>query len=194
MLALKSFGHSLKGAVRSLTLLAALIQSDGARAMDREAFIKAGLCEFMMRLWTIHQHPAAQDRFLVASVKGRAQSYVQCMLLAGDSQILCEAASGISGPQGALQLQPDQVRRLMQEGFEQGGAGGNFQRMSVAGDDLETELVSTSVLLLELLYDLYGARHPLDLEFKAPLAAELGPRPLACLIIGAAQRANAAAG
>jgi hypothetical protein len=155
------------------------------RAGERESFIERHLCDLAGRLARIEEGYRAGEAnpFLILSIAGRGQSYVQCIFVDPEGALFCEASSGSLGPpegaEGHMRLAPGAVAVLAVLGFETDETDGNFWRVFERGEGGHRH---TAEVMLDALHRGYGARTDLEIEVKAPLAT--GPPADACRTIG----------
>ena len=131
-------------------------------------------CGVVERLKVLHATSAPADRFLIVSVRGDAQAYVQCLFLPDKPNVLCEASSGhYRGKDGEPQvwtLHPDRQARLQRLGFGTDASRGNFQRMLDLAADPDFEQIAD--LMLSGLHHGYGADHDTPVRMAAPLVPQ----------------------
>ncbi|OYW34577.1 MAG: hypothetical protein B7Z41_01765 [Rhizobiales bacterium 12-66-7] len=163
--------------VAACVWLAFLVPS--AMAADgRAKFIAENHCQITHRLFMTYLQRQKLDRFVVASVKGGNQQYVQCLLLEDNKQMLCEAASGFYGVkkgEARDEVRMSNLAILEAAGFDTDSSEGNFQKLLVIlkpGEDLDR----VADMMLGLLYDLFGARRGDQLTYVAPMAMDLSDR------------------
>lgn len=139
---------------------------------SRAAFIADNRCAIIARLHMIHSQPGTADRFLAVYLARDSGAYVQCLLEADDTEILCEAASGFySVPEGETPppVPPERVAVMAAAGFSTDASDGNFQKLIVIADHAR-DFEQVADLLLGILYDAFGARPWTPLRYVAPLA------------------------
>lgn len=140
---------------------------------DLLAFLATYRCGVVERLRRIHENQASKtDRYFIIALKSDPQSYVQCIFLSNDTQMLCEASSGyyrtVPEEQRTGYLRPSSVAELARLGFLTDDTEGNFQRfLSFHG---EPNYRAIADLVLMALFKAYGARIGSQLEWKSPLA------------------------
>ncbi|GGF63111.1 hypothetical protein GCM10007301_23630 [Azorhizobium oxalatiphilum] len=143
---------------------------------DRAAFVQRVGCEIDRRIRIVAARPPGKNRFVIAGVPAKGHAYAQCLMVEEGSSILCEVASGFylkqKGDPSTVEV-PARVRALLAaEGFDTDPSEGNFQRHWTP-TNLSAEIEATGRSLAGLLYDLYGARTPDDVEYEVPGAPEL---------------------
>ncbi|MFG1410559.1 hypothetical protein V5G24_05540 [Xanthobacter sp. VTT E-85241] len=160
--------------VAACVWLAFLVPS--AMAADgRAKFIAENHCQITHRLFMTYLQRQKLDRFVVASVKGGNQQYVQCLLLEDNKQMLCEAASGFYGVkkgEARDEVRMSNLAILEAAGFDTDSSEGNFQKLLVISQPTG-DFDRVADLMLGLLYDIYGARRGDRLTYVAPMAMEL---------------------
>ena len=136
-----------------------------------QALLDAHRCAVAERLKIIHATFAPKDRYLILSVSGDPQAYVQCLFLPDKRNVLCEASSGYyRGKVGEPQiwaLHPDRQAQLARLGFGTDVSQGNFQRKLDFGADPDFERIAD--LMVSALYHGYGARLDAPVRVEAPL-------------------------
>ena len=158
--------------IAGLMLLPTAVLADEAARL--RALLVEYRCPVVDRLEQIYNaFGGARPRhsFLVVSIGGCPQDYVQC-LFNTRTEMLCEAASGF------FQTKPDEPRAyrlpagsiaaLGRLGFSTDNSPGNFQILF--GVPEPPDLSRVADLILNALHDGYGARAGDELEFNAPLA------------------------
>ncbi len=159
-------------AVACLAGLSATRLAQGKTRDWRAAFIADHRCAIIDRLHMIHSQPGTVDRFLVVHPARNSAAYVQCLLEADDTEILCEAASGFySVLEGETPppVPPERVAVMAAAGFSTDTSDGNFQKLIVITDHAR-DFEHVADLLLGILYDGFGARPWTPLLYIAPLA------------------------
>jgi hypothetical protein len=110
---------------------------------------------------------------------------VQCIFLDDDTRMLCEAASGFyasATPESRIHFLPaSRIAALGWLGFSTDDTEGNFQLM--IDFDGEPNLDAVAEIVLTALYEVYGARLGMELEWKS-LLADFDPRDSSCIPIG----------
>jgi hypothetical protein len=162
---------ALTGAVLAQTGLAAAEEAD-----DLATFVAAHRCDVVRRLEMIHANGAPPDRFLIIELQGPGGAYVQCLFGDDDHQLFCEGESGFyDHPPGAPQefhLGSEGVRALAKLGFSTDASKGNYQRMfDVAGPQ---DYSRVAEIILDVLFEAYGARLDSQLAWHAPLVPGTG--------------------
>lgn len=125
----------------------------------------------MRRLDAIRASTSSENRFLAISISDKRNAYVQVMFTNGDSEALCEAASGFYDHVDRLQITSEGLATLKRHGFSTDASNGNFQReWEIADHD---DIHAIAHVMLTILYEVYGARLHSRIEFDAPLAREI---------------------
>lgn len=179
-LAKRAYSIAASIVVAGLTMPGALGDAFADRRSD---FVAAGRCKVERLLHLIHNQPDEQNRFLVVSVRGKGQAYVQCLLMNRDTRLLCEASSGyfavLPGKRRPTEMPMSKVAVLDAAGFDTDTSDRNYQRM-LAIRNVDTDFAAAADLVLSLIHDIYDARAIGELEFKAPLAASAARTSLHC--------------
>ena len=117
------------------------------------------------------------------AVRGKAQAYVQCLLMNKDTRMLCEASSGyfavLPGQRRPSEMPMSKVAALDAAGFDTDTSDGNYQRM-LPIRNVDADFSGAADLLLSLLHDIYDARSIGELQFKAPLAGNAANVSMRC--------------
>jgi hypothetical protein len=112
-----------------------------------------------------------KDRYLILSVRGDAQAYVQCLFLPDKPKVLCEASSGIhrvkAGDPPVWQLAPERVSQLNRLGFATDDRIGNYQQELDLG--ILVDLSRIADIMLTALHHGYGADRDTRILWEAPL-------------------------
>jgi hypothetical protein len=156
----------LAGAMTTVTATFALAQNKPGL----QALLNAHRCAVVERLKIIHATFAPKDRYLVLSVSGDPQAYVQCLFLPDKRNVLCEASSGYYRSKVEPQvwtLHPDRQAQLARLGFGTGVSRGNFQRKLDFGADPDFERIAD--LMVSALHHGYGADLDTSVRVEAPL-------------------------
>lgn len=170
---------------RVLLVAAALIAPIAATAQDATTyaqFLARYRCPVVDRLERIYAagdpttHP---DEYLIIETPPYAEAYVQC-IFRKTTEITCEAASGFyqaaPGYSRSFHLPAPAVAALRRLGFSTDDSNGNFRIDFDLADPPNFNAVAE--LMLQALYDAYGARAKTILRFKAPYA----PAALKCAL------------
>ncbi len=161
---------------RVLLMAAALIAPVAATAQDATTyaqFLARYRCPVMDRLERIYAagDPATHpDEYLIVETPPYAEAYVQCIFR--KTEITCEAASGFyraaPGQSRSFHLPAPAIAALGRLGFSTDDSNGNFRIDLDLADPPNFNAVAE--LMLQALYDAYGARAKTILRFKAPYA------------------------
>jgi hypothetical protein len=165
----------IRRAIPTLLLVPLLISSAHAQtAEDKRTFITNHRCAVVERLELIHargNRSTTHNRFLMVGLHDHGQRYVQCIFLAYDTRMLCEASSGFyaqrPGESRRFRLAPEAVAALGGLGFSTDDAQGNYRRELELGKP--PNLVAVADLILSALYDGHGARVDTRLKLTAPM-------------------------
>ncbi|SFK40335.1 hypothetical protein SAMN04488498_10613 [Mesorhizobium albiziae] len=148
-----------------------------ACADDLQKFVRMHHCPIAERLEIIHRVSRAGDmnRFIAVNLPGFNQSYVQCLFLDDDGQLVCEAASGYYAhgedePRTRF-LPAASIAALSDLGFATDHSEGNYYLMVTAVE--RQDFAEVAELLLSALYSGYGVRPWIAVEIVAPLAPEV---------------------
>jgi T3SS (YopN, CesT) and YbjN peptide-binding chaperone 3 len=159
-------------ALATALLIAGLAQAHAAD--DLRAFLANHRCAVVERLELIHargNRSRSHNRFLVVGLEQHGRSYVQCLFVAQDTRMLCEASSGFyaqrPGEPRRFRLAPEAVAALGRLGFSTDDAQGNYRRELELGRP--PNLVAVADLMLSALYEGYGARLDTRLKLTAPM-------------------------
>lgn len=111
-----------------------------------------------------------RDRFVVISVEGQPQAYVQCMFAKDFKLLYCEASSGFyekseSEPRTHY-LRQTRIKALANLGFATGPKEKNYRYERRLDRDPDFEAIAT--LMLTALRDGYDVRKDTQLRLKAP--------------------------
>ncbi|MCJ2013695.1 TY-Chap domain-containing protein [Methylobacterium sp. J-076] len=157
----------------SAALIGAGMQPAAADAMQHAAFMAKYRCPVVAVLTEIHlRGPVGRswNRFLSLSLRGVAQSYVQCMFIERDTAMYCEASSGAYGPatdQPFHLVPPEEARAALHRlGYRQNDPSRNYERILPLGTPPNVGLAAD--LMLAALFHAYGARDWSTLEVEAP--------------------------
>lgn len=145
---------------------------------SRSELIETHCCVLAGSLQAVYERPSAFrecDRFLILSVKGWPQAYVQCMFADNRKKLYCEASSGYyaepdSKPRMSY-LPQDFIAALGRLGFATGTPEKNFRYERDLSGTPEFDAIAT--LMLSALHDAYGAREDTLLDTYAPFAGTL---------------------
>ena len=114
------------------------------------------------------------NRYFILALTHHPQRFVQCIFHDIDTTLLCEASSGRYGPAPGqphtLQLSAESAVVLTRLGFTEPHGIANYSQEIALGDPPDFE--GTAELLLETMYEVYGARIGASMGLTAPL---LGP-------------------
>jgi hypothetical protein len=112
----------------------------------------------------------SRGRFIVLSLPHAPQHYVQCIFIERDTAMGCEASSGAYGPKKGEtdHFAPSQETRAALErlGYSLDDPAENYTRTVALGDPPEVGRVAT--LMLQTLFDAYGARPGSAVDVNAP--------------------------
>jgi hypothetical protein len=111
-----------------------------------------------------------RDRFVIVSVDGESQAYVQCMFAKDFTLLYCEASSGFyansdSDPR-TLYLRQSRINALAKLGFVTGPKEKNYRYERRLGRDPDFEAIAT--LMLSALRDGYDVHKNTPLHLTAP--------------------------
>lgn len=169
-----------------LASLAGIVPSHSDDRAGLLRFLEANRCLIMERLDIIHaaSGTGAANPYIVVSLAGEPQSYVQCLFL-GDGSMLCEASSGyyaqLPGEPRKFQATPAALAALERLGFSTDDSVGNFQRLVDVNSP--ADVAPAADLILSALYFGYHAWPDTPLEIEAPLAP-VAPAQSRCALMG----------
>lgn len=150
-------------------------EASGQNNTSLRHFLAAYRCSVVDRLERIYQagDPSVhRNRYIVVSVSGHSQSYVQCMFFDDRRKMLCEASSGYysnkEGEPRTFWLSRDARAALRALGFSTDDVAGNH----ALEFDVKTppDFNAIADLILKALHDAYDARAESRLRFNAPFA------------------------
>ena len=131
-------------------------------------------CMLSERLKAVYTHPSLfkdRDRFVIVSVTGRPQAYVQCLFANSEKLLYCEASSlYYAEPKDkprTLYLPPDRIRALARLGFATGPNEKNFRYERPIDSTADFDAIAT--FMLTALRDGYGLRKSEPIEMKTLL-------------------------
>ena len=112
------------------------------------------------------------NRFVILSIRGRPQAYVQCLFANSEKLLYCEASSfyyaEADDKPRALYLPADRIKALARLGFAIGPSEKNFHyERSV---DSTADFDAIAAFMLMALQDGYGVRKGELIEMKSPFA------------------------
>jgi hypothetical protein len=147
----------------------------GASDIHRPVLYAVYGSDIMVRLMRIHAHPERDgpDGWLVVALRGRKPAYVQCRFADHGALLLCEAVAGAYPP--APGTVPQAPSAETEEGLRKSGywrdTGGHalFQYELTADSGVWG---GASVVILNPLIDVFGARATSRIDIIAPLAPE----------------------
>ncbi len=158
------------------SILLAGLPSAPVQAADsaaRAIFVAMHRCPVEAILRDIHRRgpvTTSRDRFIVLSLSNAPQHYVQCIFIERDTAMGCEASSGAYGPKqgesGHFALSRETRAALARLGFSLDDPAENYTRTIALGDPPEVGRVAT--LMLQTLFDAYGARPGTAVDVVAP--------------------------
>ena len=123
------------------------------------------------RVYPTDDRTDTQDNFLIIDFPGHRQDYVQCVFDTR-TKVLCEASSGYfyDSPDKprTYRLPASAIAALGRMGFSTDDSAGNFRIWLDVADPPDFNRLAD--FMLRALYDGYGARANMNLQFSAPLA------------------------
>lgn len=145
---------------------------------SRKGLVDKERCALAASLKAVYERPSAvkeRGPFLVMSVKGRPQAYVQCMFADNRKKLYCEASSGDyvereSKPCMSC-LSQESVAALGRLGFAIGTGGKNYPYKRDLNGTPDFDAIAT--LMLSALHDAYGVREGTTLDTYAPFEGSI---------------------
>ena len=134
-------------------------------------------CMVAAQLKAVYTRPSLSkdlNRFVVVSVRGRPQAYVQCMFANSEKLLYCEASSlyyaeDANKPR-ALYLPADRIKALGKLGFATGPSERNFRYERPI--DSTADFDAMAAFMLTALHKGYGVRKGEQIEMKSPVVAK----------------------
>jgi hypothetical protein len=163
--------------LRIKTWLLSVVMSllSGGANLDRPVLYSVYGTDIIVRLQKIHRHPDRDgpDGTLIVALHGRRPAYIECRFIDQGAQLRCEAFAVGYPPRPGLAAPPvpaaTQVA-LKEAGYWRDAAGRavfNYEIMPDSGI-----WGGASVVILNPLIDVFGARPGSDIDIIAPLAPE----------------------
>ena len=147
----------------------------GASGIDRPLLYSVYGNDIQVRLRRIHDHPQRDepDGSLTVALYGRTPAYVQCRFVDGGKRLVCEIIPGIYPPrQGRMAptLSAAMVEKLQQAGYRRDDSERRVFSYEITPDS--GAWGGASVVILDPLIGVFGARALSRIEIIAPLAPE----------------------
>jgi hypothetical protein len=166
----------IRGAVVAAFGLAALIPTAVAEEAGLATFRAGNYCRILAYLQAIYRYPIGTiNRYVIADLPGRPETYVQCWIAPDRRRILCEAASG-RFLRPIEQLVPAEKLPLVAAlGYGTDPGRDNFRQEH----DLHSprELEHYAELYIRSFVLLYGASPETVVRLEAPLVRRPPPAP-----------------
>jgi hypothetical protein len=131
-------------------------------------------CMVAEQLKAVYTHPSLfkdRDRFVIVSVTGRPQAYVQCLFANSEKLLYCEASSlYYAEPDDkprTLHLPPDRIKALARLGFATGPNEKNFRYERPI--DSTADFDAIAAFMLTALREGHGLRKGEQIQMKTLL-------------------------
>ena len=145
----------------------------GASDIHRPVLYAVYGSDIMVRLMRIHAHPERDgpDGWLVVALRGRRPAYVRCHFADNDT-LICEAVVGPYPPKsGKTPIVPSAVEEgLKKSGYRRDSSGRALFKYEITADS--GVWGGASVVVLNPLIDVFGARATSKIDIVAPVAPE----------------------
>ena len=147
----------------------------GTSGIDRPLLYSVYGNDIQVRLRRIHNHPQRDepDGSLTVALYGRTPAYVQCRFVEGGKRLACEIILGLYPPKqgrAAPVLSAAMVEKLQQAGYRRDDSGRRVFTYEITPDS--GAWGGASVVILDPLIGVFGARALSRIEITAPLAPE----------------------
>ena len=169
---IRRFRHRI-APIALLLVIASSCWAGGQKSPLNE-FVETYRCRVVQHLRAIHEHGTrsySHNRYLILEMTHSPQRFVQCIFYEYDSKLLCEASSGRyklpPGQQYAIELSREGTAALARLGYAPPFQVANYSQEVAFGDPPDLEAAAR--LMLQTLYEVYGARLSSSMALIAPL-------------------------